>query len=235
MQEVIRVENLVQMAGKKAVLDKVSFSLNAGESFGLFGIQGVGKTSLLHIIAGIEKFSSGVVTVLGFNVAKTEKYKKDVGLVTQAPSLFRDLSGEENLDFIAALKGAKAGSVRETVERLDLEGYLKMRAGRIEPGAYKRLSLACALLGNPRVLLVDDLGNNLDLYSLDLILGELQAFHDGGGTSILVFSQPELAAVTDRVGWLENGAMTLWEPDKLTSEWKDRVNTVLGRSGGYGN
>lgn len=235
MQEAISVENLVQKAGKRTLLDNVSFNVASGEVFGLFGNQGAGKTSLLHVIAGIERFTSGSVKVFGYDIRKSESFKKEFGLVTQKPSLFPELSGEENLDFIASLKGVKGDSAGETAERLELKGHLKERAARLEPGVYKRLSLACALLGGPRLLLVDDLDSSLDLYSLDLVMKELRYFISQGGTGVFVFNSPDLCGVADRAGWLEEGRLSLVDPSRIKNEWENRLDKILERSSCHEN
>ena len=234
MEELIRVENLVQRAGGKVILDNVSFTVGAGEAFGLFGVQGSGKTSLLHILAGVDRFSSGTVEVCGFNVRKSEKFKKEMGLVTQVPSLFRDLSAAENLDFLAALKGASGNSVKETVKRLELAGCLKERAAKMLPGPYRRLSLACALLGNPRILLVDDFADNLDKKSLKLILGEISRFHQEGGTLVTVFNRPDFFNRAARVGFLEEGRMQVLEAKAATELWRSQMDYVSGGRGENG-
>jgi ABC-2 type transport system ATP-binding protein len=228
--EIIKVQDLVQRCRGKRVLDEVSFTVSEGEFFGLFGVKGSGKTSLLHILAGIDRFVSGSVEVLGFDAAKTEKFKKYLGLVTQLPSLFKDLSAGENLDFLAALKGAPKNSVQEVVERLNLEGYLKQRAGKMLPGPYGRLSLACAMLGHPRLLLLDEFAGNLDEESTTLIFQEINRFYKEGGTVVAVLTRPEFFCLAGKIGFLKEGRMQLLEPEAAAALWREQMKFVAGRS-----
>lgn len=233
MEEIIKVENLIQRSGGKTILDKISFTVKEGEVFGLCGPRGAGKTSLLHILAGIDRFASGNVEVLGCNIRKTEKFKREVGLVTQVPSLFMDLSAGENLDFLAALKSASRKSVKETAERLELGEVLRQRARKMLPGAYQRLSLACALLNHPRLLLLDNFADNLDGESLRLIFEEISRFHGEGGTIVAVLTRPEFFSLAGRIGFFEQGRMQVMESEAAAALWREQMDYASGGSGGH--
>lgn len=96
----------------------------------------------------------------------------------------------------------------------------------MEAGVYQRLSVACALLNDPAVLLVDELINDVDLYSRRVILRELESFLDAGGCCLWTFSNNEYFPQMDRVGWLENGAMEIYEPAQAAARWRDQVQTL---------
>ena len=220
MEPVIKVENLVQKMGRKILLKGISFEVFPGECLGIFGTRGTGKTSLLHILAGVERFTSGQVEVLGSNVRKSEKFKRDVGLVTQQKSLFLDMTVGENLDFIAALKKASRADVLEMIERYELNSFLSEPITSLDPiGVFQRLSLACAMLNRPKVLIADELIKDIDLYSRNLILRELERFQAEGGTCICAFSNMTFCHYMSRVGWLESGEMTLYEAKGAQAEW----------------
>lgn len=233
MEEIIRVENLLQVVKGKTILNQVSFSVGEGEAFGLFGPRGAGKTSLLHILAGIDRFTSGRVQVFKADVNKTEKFKKQLGLVTQVPSLFGDLSAKENLDFLAALKGVPRSSVAEAVEGLELEGCLNRRVGKISPGEYGRLALACAMLGRPPLLLLDNFADNLDPDSLRLIYDKVAGFHQEGGTIVFVISRPEAFSAAARVGFLKAQGMEVLEPEAAAGLWREQMDYVSGGRGSH--
>lgn len=232
MEPVIRVNNLVQKMGRKILLKGVSFEVLPGECFGVFGTRGTGKTSLLHVLAGIERFTSGQVEVLGSNIVKSEKFKRDLGLVTQERSLFQDLSVGENLDFIAVLKRASRKAVQEGIERFELREFLTEPLTALDTmGSFQRLSLACALLNQPKVLIVDELIKDIDLYSSNLILRELERFQTEGGTCVWAFSDISYCRYMSRVGWLEGGEMTLYSPEAVCSEWNRQEEFYLEQSG----
>jgi len=228
--EVVKVRDLVQKAGKKDILSGVSFEAREGEILGIFGVRESGKTSLLHILAGIDRFTSGKVEVLGYDIRKTEKFKKHVGFVTQAPSLFRDMKAGENLDFIAVLKGASKNDVLEVVERLELRPYLNDPVTALEVGLYKRLSLACALLASPKLLLLDDPVAGIDLYSQKLIMEELERFISEGGSCIVGFSNIEFCDRVDKAGWLDKGRLTMLTPRELKEKWSEKIQSIYRRS-----
>ncbi len=231
MTPLIRVNDLTQQIGPKNVLDKLSFELFSGECLGLFGVRGAGKTTLLHILAGIDRFKSGSVEVLGFDIRKSEVFKKQLGLVTQEQSLFRDLKVYENLEFISVLKNTGRENISGLVKRFELLKYLREPVGTLDAGIYQRLSLACALLNTPRLLIADDLINDIDPYSRRLILKELTRFITSGGACIWGFSRIEFCAATSRVGWLENGLLTLCSPQEAQEVWDNRLRLIEQQSG----
>ncbi len=218
---VIKVTDLVQKIGRKTVLNGLNFAVARGECFGIFGAGGSGKSTLLHILAGIDRFSSGSVEVFGYDAGKSESFKKHTGLVTQERSLFQDLNAGENLDYIAVLKNAPRENIPGLVRRFELEKILGEPAGTLEDGAYKRLSLACALLNAPDLLIVDELTQNIDLHSRQIILKELSAFLSGGGTCVWGFGEPALLERMTGIGWLEGGRLTVCPPGEAQSVWEE--------------
>lgn len=220
MQPVIKVEDLVQKFNGRRVLDEVSFTVEAGECFGVFGTRMSGKSTLLHILAGIDRFASGRVEVLGCQLPKNESFKKHLGLVTQQPSLFPDLRVGENLHFIAVLKNAPQENITPLVDKLDLSSHLALPLKNLEAGVYQRLALACALLNQPRLLLVDELINDIDLPSRRIIFSVMREFLAGGGTCVSGFSNPAYFKLMTRVAWLEQGKITLLTPDQAEQRWQ---------------
>lgn len=235
MQPLLRVVSLRQRIGRRDVLKDLSFEVFPGECFGIFGLAGSGKTALIHILAGVDRFTSGSVEVLGHNIKKTEKFKQYTGLVTQRRSLFQELTAGENLDFIAALKNAKRDAISSLVERLELNDYLKEPVTRLEAGVYQRLSLACALLNEPRLLLADEPITGFDLDSRRLILGEIKDYLQRGGTCVWAFSSMEPVGLMSRVGWLENGEFTVYSPQEARERWEKLEKHLMQEKPGSGD
>ncbi|MDQ7093827.1 ABC transporter ATP-binding protein [Desulfosporosinus sp. PR] len=231
MEPVIRVNNLVQKIGRKTLLQGISFEVMPGECLGIFGTRGAGKTSLAHSLAGVDRFTSGQVEILGWNIRKTEKFKQSLGLVTQECSMFRDMTAIENLDFIGALKKAPRANIREMIERYELQEFLSRPAAALEIGALQRLSLACAQLNRPKVLIVDEIIKDIDLYSRSLILKELKQFLAGGGTCVSTFSDFGVCEHIDKVAWLENGELSLYELAAARTEWERQEKFYAEQSG----
>lgn len=225
-QPVVKVENLVQMRGKKVILNRVSFEVFQGECFGIYGASGTGKTSLLHILAGIDRFKSGSVWVLGYDIKRTEKFKKYTAIVTQERSLFRDLTVAENLDYIAALKNAGKCDVERVIRRLEIMDCLREPVSGLDAGMYQRVSLACAFLNSPRLLLADEILRGLDLQSYRVVLREVLRFLAEGGTCILGTGSLELWEKMNRIGWLEDGALMVYQPQEAWKKWNSLLNAL---------
>ena len=231
MEPVIRVNNLAQKIGRKILLKGISFEVLPREWLGIFGTRGAGKTSLVHILAGVDRFKSGQVEILGWNIRKTEKFKRRLGLVTQESSMFRDMTVVENLDFIAALKKASRADVLEMIERFELNDSLSKPVTVLDIGVLQRLSLACAMLNRPELLIVDEIIKDIDLFSRNLILKELQQFQADGGTCVSTFSNFPVCEYINKVAWLEDGDLTLYEPEAAQAEWNRQEKFFAEQSG----
>jgi ABC-2 type transport system ATP-binding protein len=231
MAPLIKVNGLTQEIGRQKVLDGLSFELSGGECLGLFGLRGSGKTALLHILAGVDRFKAGSVEILGCDARVSEAYKQQLGLVTQQRSLFKDLKVYENLEFISVLKNAGAAEITSLVNCFELQDILGEPVGRLKAGFYQRLSLACAFLNSPRILIADDLINDIDPYSQHIILRELNIFTAGGGACIWGFSRIGFCTAVNRVGWLENGLLTLYSPQEAQELWGNRLRLIEAQSG----
>lgn len=223
MESMIKVMDLVQKIGRQIIFNGLSFNVLPGECFGVFGLRGAGKTTLLHILAGVDRFKSGRVEVLGYDVKKSEKFKRDLGLVTQEKSLFQDMTVAENLDFLAAVKNAPRANIYQMVERFALNDLLAKPVTLLDMGSYQRLSMACALLNQPKLLIIDELIKDFDLYSQNLIKKELHQFQAEGGTCVYSFSNIALCAQMSKVGWLESGRLQIYEPESALEEWDRQI------------
>lgn len=233
MEPVIKVTNLAQKIGRKLIFQGISFEVQPGECLGIFGTRGAGKTSLLHILAGVDRFNSGQVEILGFNINKTEKFKRSLGLVTQESSLFRDMTVVENLDFIASLKKASRAVVREVIERFQLQEFLTKPVTSLDIGVLQRVSLACALLNRPKLLILDEIIKDIDLFSRCLILKELERFLAEDGTCVSTFSNFAFSQLFSKVAWLEGGEMTIYDPEAAQAEWNRQEKYYAEQSGRY--
>lgn len=225
-EPVLQVMELKQAIGQQEILQGINLKLHAGECLGVFGVRAAGKSTLLNILAGIDRFSSGEVEILGCNIQKEQSFKKGIGLITQEKSLFQDLRAGDNLDFIATLKNASLNNMDSILKELDLLDYLREPVNMLEAGVYQRLAMACALLGEPRILIADELINDIDLYSRKLVLQVLQKFIRQGGACIWAFSNMELYHYMYRIAWLEEGLVTIYEPVKAWSKWNEQLQAI---------
>jgi ABC-2 type transport system ATP-binding protein len=161
----IRIEELRVRRGDKVVLPNVSLELPAGRVIGLLGPSGSGKTTLIRAIVGVQIVESGSVGVLGLP-AGSPPLRARVGYVTQAPSVYGDLTVRENLRYFARVVGAPPGSVEKAIETVGLteqaDQVVGTFSGGLSGGERSRVSLATALLGRPELLVLDEPTVGLD-------------------------------------------------------------------------
>jgi ABC-2 type transport system ATP-binding protein len=161
MKTVIALDKVTVNLAHAKVLDEISLALPEGQVIGLLGPSGAGKTTLMRAIMGLQRVAHGKVTVLGL-AAGTAKLRPKVGYVTQAPSVYGDLTVQENLRYFGAMVNAGSGRVDEVMAMVHLEDHSDQLAGRLSGGQLARVSLAVALLGSPRVLILDEPTVGLD-------------------------------------------------------------------------
>jgi ABC-2 type transport system ATP-binding protein len=181
----IEVAGLVVRRGGRAVLDGVDLRIGAGVT-GLLGPSGSGKTTLLRAIVGVQRTHGGSVTVLG-SPAGSKALRNRVGYVTQAASVYDDLTLTENLRFFARVLDVGAAEIERVIDAVDLDSHRDHVVGRMSGGQRSRASLAVALLGSPAVLVLDEPTVGLD----PVLRRDLWAlFHRlaGDGATVLVSS-----------------------------------------------
>jgi ABC-2 type transport system ATP-binding protein len=160
-QPAIRIQGLEVRRGGRLVLPGVDALIPQGRVTGLLGPSGSGKTTLMRAIVGVQIVESGTVEVLGLP-AGSRPLRAGVGYVTQAPSVYMDLTVRENLVYFARVLGVPVGRVREAIEVVDLGRHADQVVRTLSGGERSRVSLATALLGQPDVLVLDEPTVGLD-------------------------------------------------------------------------
>ncbi|MEV6071236.1 ABC transporter ATP-binding protein [Nocardia sp. NPDC052001] len=182
----IDVRELSVARGKQQVLREISFALPPGSVTGLLGPSGSGKTTLLRAIVGVQRIRSGSVTVLG-HPAGTAELRRRVGYVTQQPSVYGDLTIRQNARYFAKIQGTGAASADAAIRDVGLADIADRMVDDLSGGQRARVSLACALLAHPDVLILDEPTVGLD----PVLRRDIWAqFHDlaEAGTTLLVSS-----------------------------------------------
>lgn len=159
MDDVINVQHLKKNFGDKQAVSDVSLAVKKGQIFGFLGPNGSGKTTTLRMICGLLTPDAGKGTCLGYNVlTQSDEIKRHVGYMTQAFSLYKDLSIIENLDFMARMYQVthRRKAVEESLESLGLTQRAKQLAGDLSGGWKQRLALAAAVIHKPQLLLLDE-------------------------------------------------------------------------------
>jgi ABC-2 type transport system ATP-binding protein len=159
--EAINVDDLVVVRGRNPVLPGLTITILSESVTGLLGPSGCGKSTLIRAIAGIQVVTSGTVTVLG-GPAGNASARERVGYVTQASSVYPDLTVMQNLRYFAAISGCDDVAVREALSHVGLVDKMGSLAGDLSGGQRTRVSLAAALLADPEVYLLDEPTVGLD-------------------------------------------------------------------------
>jgi ABC-2 type transport system ATP-binding protein len=157
----VHVRELDVVRGSTHALRAVSLEVPEGRVTGLLGPSGSGKTTLMRAIVGVQVVRRGTVEVLGLPAGAPE-LRNRVGYVTQAPSVYGDLSARENLDYFARIVDAAPGRVEEVLEIVDLARLSRRSVRTLSSGERSRVSLAAALLGRPDLLVLDEPTVGLD-------------------------------------------------------------------------
>jgi len=157
----VEVRDLLVVRGGRRAVDGVSCTARSGEVTGVLGPSGSGKTSLLRAVVGVQVVESGSVTVLG-QPAGSAPLRHRVGYVTQAPSVYDDLTVDENVRFFARVLGLGAQEVHRVLDSVDLQDRGGDRVANLSGGQRSRVSLAVALLGSPELLVLDEPTVGLD-------------------------------------------------------------------------
>ena len=185
VNNVVEVRDLVVVRGEREVLPGISLDVPAGVT-GLLGPSGCGKSTLMRCLVGVQRVRSGEVEVLG-EPAGSPTLRTRVGYVTQAASVYDDLTVAENLAFFARVLGVDRATVDEAIDAVALDDHREQVVGRLSGGQRSRVSLAVALLGDPDLLVLDEPTVGLDpVLRRDL----WEFFHRlaDGGKAVLVSS-----------------------------------------------
>ena len=199
MTETVAVHEVVKRFGKVEAVRDVSFTLHEGETVALVGHNGAGKTTLMKLMLGLIRPSAGRIQVLGDDPAAGEfAARRRVGYLPENVSFNAALTGRETLAFYARLKREPQETVMPLLDRVGLTHAAGRRVGTYSKGMRQRLGLAQALLGEPRVLLLDEPTTGLDpalRQSFYEIVGELRA----RGATVLLSSHA-LTELEERAG-----------------------------------
>jgi spermidine/putrescine transport system ATP-binding protein len=197
--------------GKVHAVDRLSLTVGDGEFVTLLGPSGCGKTTLLRIVGGFEDPNAGHVFLDGRDVTYLPAHRRPVNTVFQRSVLFPHLSIADNVAFGLRVAGIKRSEVRSRVEAalelVDLKGFGPRRADEVSGGQAQRVSLARALVNQPRLLLLDEPLSALDLKVRVDMQGELRRIHRETGATFLYVThdQQEAMALSDRIAVMRDG------------------------------
>jgi ABC-type multidrug transport system ATPase subunit len=209
---VIRVEGLTKKFGRFTAVDGVDLEIGAGDSLALWGANGAGKSTVIRCILGLLRFK-GRITVGGIDIARDGKAaRRIIGYVPQELGFYDDLRVDEAVRFFARLKQAGIRGTDEVLAGVGLAGHGRKRIRELSGGMKQRLALAIALLGDPPVLVLDEVTASLDACGREEFVGMLRdkaglGAATGGARTILFAShrEDEIHALARRVVVMHRG------------------------------
>jgi ABC-type multidrug transport system ATPase subunit len=201
---IITVTNLIKQFGRFAALRGVTAEFDAGRFHAILGDNGAGKTTLLRALAGLAHPTRGEISIFG----KTPKAAcREIGYMAHPSLLYDEMSGMENLRYFAGLYGiAGDGRSQEAIRSVGLDPNLTRPVGQHSQGMRQRMSLARAILHDPKVLLLDEPFSNVDVHSAREMVGLLKTMRDAGKTIFVVTHQALLLeGIADEFVWMQAG------------------------------
>ena len=220
MKAVVKVDHLRKSYKDIKAVNDISFRVYEGEIFGMLGPNGAGKTTTMEIVEGIRKADSGRVSVLGIDVRKNPRQvKSNIGVQLQTTSLYPRLTVAEVMGLFASFY-PRSVSIGKLIKLVDLEDCKKKRCKNLSGGQQQRLSIALALVNNPRVIFLDEPTSGLDPQSRHNIWGIIE-YVRGKGKSVFITTHymEEAQRLCDRVAIVDHGRIIATDaPDKLVAQ-----------------
>ncbi|GAB4433992.1 MAG: ABC transporter ATP-binding protein [Anaerolineales bacterium] len=239
MQEIVIARQLTKYYSKgkdaEPALAGVDLSIHKGELYGLVGPDGAGKTTLLRILSTVMEATSGSAQLAGFDVIKQpEEIRVRLGYMPQAFSLYPDLSVMENLRFFADINGVPRGKqntrIEELLEFARLTDFTSRRSENLSGGMRKKLALACALIHEPQLLLLDEPTTGVDPVSRRELWQLLAKVIQQGVTVMVSTPYMDEAERCNRVGVIYRGQMLITgAPAELEEQMSFRIVEVKAR------
>ena len=248
-QPIIQIKNVTRTFKDVEAVSDLSVEIYPGELFGLVGPDGAGKTTTLRILAGLLSLSGGEGSVAGFNLqTESEKIKKKIGYMAQRFSLYAELSVVENLKFFADLYDVPRAHVASRMDKLlefaNLTGFRTRRADKLSGGMQKKLALACTLIHQPEILLLDEPTTGVDPVSRREFWNILTELHVQGTTIIVSTPYMDEADRCSMVGLMYAGKLVECDtPQNIrgrlnedvievqAEDWRAALETVAGLPG----
>ncbi len=230
MEKAIEVHHVSKYYGKVAALHDVSFSVDRGEIFGLIGPDGAGKTTLFRILATLMLADGGRVAVDGFDaVDGMKEIRRITGYMPGTFSLYQDLSVEENLQFFATLFGTTVEAEYDHIRAIyaQIEPFRKRRAGALSGGMKQKLALSCALVHQPRILLLDEPTTGVDPVSRKEFWDMLETLKERNITVVVATPYLDEVRRCHRIAFLQEGTVRgIGRPDDILETFKEVFGTT---------
>ncbi len=217
----VSVKNLTKKFGNFTAVSNISFDVEKGEIFGLLGANGAGKSTTIKMLCGIESLTSGIGIIAGYDVSKKPgMVRMNIGYMSQKFSLYNELTVYENMKFFAKLYSVDRKIIKDVIynaiQHVKLEGYENFIAKELSSGIKQRLSLACAIIHNPKILFLDEPTSGVDPVSRRNFWDLIYKFASLGVTIFVTTHYMDEAEYCDRIAMISSGTLKeLGTPNEL--------------------
>ncbi len=193
-------------------VNDLNFEIRSGELFALLGINGAGKTTTIKMLSCLTQPTTGDATVGGYSVTQqAREVKRMIGVSPQETAVAPNLSVQENLELICGIHGfdreKTAAKIKELSELFELDTVLKRKAGKLSGGWQRRLSIAMALISEPKILFLDEPTLGLDVIARHALWDTIRALKGRVTVVLTTHYMEEAEALSDRIGIMKNGRL----------------------------
>jgi ABC-2 type transport system ATP-binding protein len=244
MRYAVQIDSLTKKFDHFVAVDQISLTVESGEIFGFLGANGAGKTTVIRMLCGLLLPTSGKGIVNGFDIyEESEKIKKSIGYMSQKFSLYKDLTGHENLWFYGSVYQIPSGDLRKRIdelsESLKLREFIDRLAGSLPIGWRQRLALAASLLHRPKILFLDEPTAGVDPVFRRRFWDILYRLAEEGTTLFVTTHYMDEAEFCHRISILHQGKIIeLGNPRELIHKYQQNtlqdlfVHLISGRTNG---
>ena len=210
----IEVARISKRYGKRVILEDISFQVKSGERVAIVGKNGSGKTTLLQIMAGVTRADAGEIRYFGENAAKSSTFRKYCGYVPQDNPLLEELSVKDNLRLWSGVNDMW----KTVVAQFHLTDIMGQKVEKLSGGMKRRVSIACALLQNPPILILDEPTTALDIYYKDSILQWMDDYNKKNGIILMTTHEEKEILSADRCLVMNEGHMLEFSKDEISMQ-----------------
>ncbi|MFK4322210.1 ABC-2 type transport system ATP-binding protein [Bacillus sp. RC145] len=232
MTTILSVRDLKKVIGKKTLVEDISFDVKQGEVFGFLGPNGAGKTTTIRMLVGLIKATEGTISIGGYSIKENfREAMRQIGSIVENPELYTYLTGWENLKQFARMLGDISDErIIEIAKMVHLDERIHDKVKTYSLGMKQRLGIAQALLGNPKLLILDEPTNGLDPAGIRELREFIHKLVKEENMSVFISSHllSEVQLICDRVAIIHKGKMIKVAPiEELIKTASDRVEWVV--------
>ena len=220
----IKIEGLTKHYRDIIAVDKLSLCIEEGELFSLLGVNGAGKTTTIKMLSCLTKPDGGDATVLGESITKNPAaVKASIGVSPQETAVAAGLTVRENLELICGVHGfskdKRNAKIRELTRLLGLENMIGRKAGKLSGGWQRRLSIAMALISEPKILFLDEPTLGLDVIARSELWDMIRSLKGKVTVILTTHYMEEAEALSDRIAIMKDGRLLMCDtPDAIKSQ-----------------